>query len=298
MMMRAEQVGTIFGSVGGSTEEIAGLIAETFGADVAAEPLDISDVKGSLAETFSNFECLVVGCCTYNTDADTERSGTDWDSVYYTEMQDLAASGMLKGKHVAIFGLGDQVTYAENFLDGPGELHDVFEAAGCQMFGYTSTSGYSHEGSKAQRGDKFTALACDTVNQDDQTEQRVQAWVAQLNSEGFLDETKNPLRSGAVTDELLRTESISVASLEDTSNIREHTSSATEESEVPGIESAVVEAISAELAAYARESPMPQKGFVTPATGEFVPFYNSDSGYTVWISANNHRESIYTFDEK
>jgi hypothetical protein len=166
------------------------------------------------------------------------------------------------------------------------------------MFGYTSTSGYSHEGSKAQRGDKFTALACDIVNQDDQTEQRVQVWVAQLKSEGFLDESEILHRSGAITNELLTTESISVTSMEDTSNIREDTSSATEEIDVPGIESAVVEAISAELAAYARESPIPQKGFVTPATGEFVPFYNSDSGYTVWISANNHRESTYTFDEK
>jgi flavodoxin I len=36
---------------------------------------------------------------------------------------------------VAVFGLGDQEGYEENFADGTGELHDVFESHGCTMFG-------------------------------------------------------------------------------------------------------------------------------------------------------------------
>ena len=35
--------------------------------------------------------------------------------MYYSELKDLAASGALKGKPVAVFGLGDQEGYGENF---------------------------------------------------------------------------------------------------------------------------------------------------------------------------------------
>lgn len=37
--------------------------------------------------------------------ADTERSGTSWDEFLYNDLPSLD----LKGKKVAIFGLGDQV---------------------------------------------------------------------------------------------------------------------------------------------------------------------------------------------
>ena len=93
----------------------------------------------------------------------------------------------VEGKKVAVFGLGDQVSYAENYADAAGELHDVFESLGCQLCGYTSQEGYEHEDSKSIRGDKFCGLLCDQVNQDELTEERVQAWVAQLKAEGFLD---------------------------------------------------------------------------------------------------------------
>lgn len=50
--------------------------------------------------------------------ADTERSGTGWDEIYYGEMQDVK----LNGKKVAVFGLGDSVSYAENYADASGEV--------------------------------------------------------------------------------------------------------------------------------------------------------------------------------
>ena len=43
-----------------------------------AEPRDISDVKVS---TLADFDGLVVGAPTWNTGADSERSGTGWDDV-------------------------------------------------------------------------------------------------------------------------------------------------------------------------------------------------------------------------
>eukprot|EP01082_Thalassiosira_pseudonana_P004809 g4461.t1 g4461 contig15:1077699-1078718(+) len=177
-----KQVGVFFGTSTGSTEEAAELIVSEFG-DVAAGPIDIDGVAGSVAKEFAKYDALVVGTPTWNTGADTERSGTGWDEIYYSEMQDLD----IAGKKVAVFGLGDSVSYCENYADATGELHDVFEALGCKMMGYTSVEGYLHEESKAQRGEKFCGLPLDAVNQEELTEERVQKWVAALIAEGILE---------------------------------------------------------------------------------------------------------------
>jgi len=125
--------------------------------------------------------CL--GTPTWHTGADTERSGTGWDEIYYGEMQKLN----IAGKKVAVFGLGDSISYGENYADGSGELHDVFQNLGCNMMGYTSQEGYQHKKSKAIRGESFCGLLLDAVNEEELTEDRVKNWVAKLLDEGILD---------------------------------------------------------------------------------------------------------------
>jgi flavodoxin I len=92
----------------------------------------------------------------------------------------------LTGKSVAVFGLGDQESYAENYADATGELFDVFEGLGCNMLGSWSQEGYEHTASKSIRGDKFCGLLLDQVNQEELSEERVQQWVGQLKDEGLL----------------------------------------------------------------------------------------------------------------
>lgn len=181
LLLLAGKVGIFFGTSTGNTERVADLICNEFGSD-AEGPFDIDGVQGSVAKKFAEYDALIVGTPTWNTGAHTERSGTGWDEIYYGEMQDLNISG----KTVAVFGLGDQISYSENYADASGELHDVFEKLGCKMIGYTSQEGYEHESSKAIRGDKFCGLLCDEINQDDLTVERVQKWVAQLKAEGIL----------------------------------------------------------------------------------------------------------------
>mmetsp|Transcript_28878 Transcript_28878/g.42445 ORF Transcript_28878/g.42445 Transcript_28878/m.42445 type:complete len:302 (-) Transcript_28878:8-913(-) len=176
------KVGIFFGTSTGSTQEAADLIAEEFGDDVASSPIEIDEIQGSVAAEFAKYDALVVGTPTWNTGADVERSGTGWDEIYYGEMADLN----IAGKKVAVFGLGDSVSYSENYADASGELYDVFESLGCSMLGATSTDGYLHEASKAIRGDKFCGLLLDEVNQEELTGERVKNWVAALISEGLL----------------------------------------------------------------------------------------------------------------
>jgi len=182
------KVGVFFGSSTGNTEHAADLITQEIGSD-AQGPYDIDTIKGGISSEFMKYDALVVGTPTWNTGADRERSGTSWDEIYYGEMQeDLTISG----KKVAVFGLGDQCSYAENYADASGELHDVFKNLGCRMIGYTSQEGYEHEDSKAIRGNKFCCLLLDEVNQEDMTGNRIKTWVAQLRDEGLFDnDSKN-----------------------------------------------------------------------------------------------------------
>jgi hypothetical protein len=85
------KIGVIFGTSTGSTETVASLIAEEFGSD-AEGPLDIDDLaesSDSLKGAFDKYDALIVGTPTWNTGADTERSGTSWDEIYYGNMQGM-----------------------------------------------------------------------------------------------------------------------------------------------------------------------------------------------------------------
>jgi len=191
-------VGIFYGTSTGSTEDVGDKIKDAFGDD-ADGPFDVDALVGSVRENFEKYDAIVCGTPTWNTGADTERSGTGWDEIYYTSMSELK----IEGKHVAVFGCGDQSSYAENFADATGELHDVLQNLGAKAFGYTSQEGYEHEDSKSIRGDQFCGLLCDAVNQDELTGERVQNWVVQLKKEGFME------ASGSVANEEAIQESIS-----------------------------------------------------------------------------------------
>jgi len=182
-----EATGVFFGTSTGNTEEVADLLVaklQELGHETPTEPICVDGVVGELKAEFDKYDSLIVGTPTWNTGADIERSGTAWDEVYYGELGDLD----LSGKNVAVFGLGDQLSYGDNYADATGELHDVFSKLGCKIFGATEVDdSYEHEASKAIKDDgKFCGLLCDQVNQDDLSEDRVDKWVRQLQGEGFM----------------------------------------------------------------------------------------------------------------
>jgi hypothetical protein len=80
-ILAAAKVGIFYGTSTGSTQDVAHLIAAEFGPEVADSPVDIEEIKGGVAESFSRYQSLVVGTPTWNTGADTERSGTAWDEI-------------------------------------------------------------------------------------------------------------------------------------------------------------------------------------------------------------------------
>lgn len=158
----------------GNTETVAQYIAD------AAEA-SMEDIGDASEDEVKSYDSLIVGAPTWHTGADEQRSGTSWDDFLYDTLPNIE----MEGKKVAVFGMGDQEGYGDNYCDAAGELYDLFEAKGCKMFGLTSTDGYNHVESKAERDGKFCGLMCDEDNQYDMSEDRAKAWVDQLKTEGF-----------------------------------------------------------------------------------------------------------------
>ena len=91
-------------------------------------------------------------------------------------------------KKIALFGLGDQMSYDEWFIDGVGILAEIIVKNGGEIYGNWPTATYSFEKSKALMSDElFYGLALDEDNQFDVTEDRCEKWIDQLVKESFFD---------------------------------------------------------------------------------------------------------------
>ena len=171
---QAMTVGIYFATTTGKTEDIAerlhGLLSS------AEEPKDISDVD-DLSE-LTGHDGVICGIPTWNTGADSERSGTAWDSL----LEDIGELE-LSGKKVAIFGLGDSSTYTENYCDAMEELHRYFKDAGASMVGYVNKSDYTFDESKSVVGEQFCGLPLDEDSESDMTDERLASWAEKLKAE-------------------------------------------------------------------------------------------------------------------
>merc|ERR1712118_237053 len=134
----------LYSTTTGNTETAAGYIA-------AATGLEATDIGDASVDDIKAADSLIIGAPTWHTGADSERSGTAWDDFLYGDLTGLD----LKGKKVAVFGVGDQSGYADNFCDAMDELASCFKGQGAEIIGAVSTDGYDHEESKSVDGDKF-----------------------------------------------------------------------------------------------------------------------------------------------
>lgn len=165
------KIGLFFGTTTGKTESVAETIQQEFGGDRVVAMYNIADVE---AIDFDDYQYLIIGCPTWN----IGELQSDWDG-FFPELDDIDFSS----KKVAYFGTGDQVGYADNFMDALGILEEKISEQGGATVGYTMTEGYEFSESKALKNGKFVGLAIDEDNQSELTDERIKTWVAQLKKE-------------------------------------------------------------------------------------------------------------------
>lgn len=162
-----EKIGIFYSTNTVKTAAVAQEIIEALGKD----NVDIVPVEEAWKEDFEKYDNIIIGVSTW---FDGELP-TYWDELI-PELSDV----VLKNKRIAIFGLGDQLNYPENFADGVGILAKKLTGLGAKLTGFTSSGGYRFEHSKALKDDQFQGLIIDVENQHDQTKERVKDWVKTL----------------------------------------------------------------------------------------------------------------------
>lgn len=165
--MEDKNIAVIYGSDSGATKKIADTIAN----QLSVQALDISDAD---IDELENFDLLILGTPTVN----NGELQSDWDYVL-DEVEDLD----LSHTRVALFGLGNQVEYAESFVDAMANIADAVEEAGAKLIGRWPIEGYKHSNSRAQEGEFFLGLALDMDTQPALTPQRIELWLEQLRQE-------------------------------------------------------------------------------------------------------------------
>lgn len=149
-------------------------IAEKISKGLGEANVELVIVEDAWKKEFQSHESLVVGVSTW---FDGELP-TYWDELV-PEIETLK----LKGHKVALFGLGDQANYPDNFADGMGILADAFVAAGATLVGCTPAEGYTFNHSRALRDGQWCGLVIDEENQPKLTDSRIEKWCKQLKKE-------------------------------------------------------------------------------------------------------------------
>jgi len=164
-----------FGPEKGSVNRVANMIRDLIGPD----KVEMVPVKGATAKDFNRFDQLIFGISTVGKETwDGKPAKTDW-GIFLPEV----SQGNFEGKKVAIFGLGDHITYASSFVDFMGLLASELEKAGATLFGKVSPDGYEFEESEALVDDFFVGLPLDEDFEPEKTVERVQAWIEMLKKE-------------------------------------------------------------------------------------------------------------------
>lgn len=152
------------------SKKVAEKVIETFGKE-NIQAVNAEELTSAVFEENSNF---ILSAPTW---FDGELPNY-WDE-FVPELEEMD----LKNKTFAVFGLGDQKGYPENFCDAIGILVGILENCGAKIIGKIPAEGYTFEHSKAQRGDIFVGLPLDQENQGRLTNERITNWVAQLKKE-------------------------------------------------------------------------------------------------------------------
>ena len=152
------------------SKKVAEKVIETFGKE-NIQAVNAEELTSAVFEENSNF---ILSAPTW---FDGELPNY-WDE-FVPELEEMD----LKNKTFAVFGLGDQKGYPENFCDAIGILVGILENCGAKIIGKIPAEGYTFEHSKSQRGDIFVGLPLDQENQGRLTNERITNWVAQLKKE-------------------------------------------------------------------------------------------------------------------
>jgi flavodoxin I len=169
------KVGIFFGTDTGNTRRIAKQIASSLG-NLADKPVNVRNA--SVSELLA-YDVLILGTPTYG-EGQLPGLSTGNPTESWEEFLPKLDGHDFSGKKVAIYGLGNQKSYPNEFIDAVFYLYQQFKQCGATMIGEWPCTDYTFNASKAAVDDCFLGLALDQENQKDLTDARLTSWLEQL----------------------------------------------------------------------------------------------------------------------
>jgi flavodoxin I len=173
------RIGLFFASSTGNTRRIAKAIKKRFDDDAMADALNVNKARAALVSGYSH---LIFGTSTLG-DGQLPGLSTDCMGGGWEEFLPQLKEVDFTGKTVALFGLGDQDKYPEEFVDAMGIIYEFVVARGAKVVGAWPADDYDFISSKALVDDEFVGLALDQENQKMLTDSRLEAWLKQISPE-------------------------------------------------------------------------------------------------------------------
>ncbi|MEE4198079.1 MAG: flavodoxin [Bacteroidales bacterium] len=170
-----KKIGLFYGPLGGSTERVAKKVASALGN----ENVDLIPVKDAKASDVEKYENIIFGMSTIGKETwESDKPANDWD-IFLPELEKIVYSD----KKIAMFGLGDQVTYDLHFVDALGIVAEIILPKGAQVIGRVDTEGYDFRESRALYDGQFIGLPVNEDFEPELTDQRVNGWVEKIKPE-------------------------------------------------------------------------------------------------------------------
>ena len=170
----SKKIGIFYAPSGGNVHKVARIIKQK----LAEEHPDLFLISDITPLQLLDYHNLILVCSTLGRNTWEMEQKDPWSS-FLPKMLRLK----LEGRQVAIVGLGDHVSYPNNFVDGMGILADTIEETGGKLIGCTATQDYIFNDSRALREGKFIGLPLDEDYEANKTEKRINSWLKQVKKE-------------------------------------------------------------------------------------------------------------------
>lgn len=163
------KIGLFFGPLKGSVNRVAEKVKTALGE----QNIDMISVNDASAENLESYDKIIFGISTVGKETwDSDFSNTDW-SKFFPNISKVDYSA----KTIAIFGLGDSVTYSNHFVNAMGVLAKELLKNGATIVGKVDPASYEFDESEAIFDGMFIGLPIDEDFQPELTDERVSNWV-------------------------------------------------------------------------------------------------------------------------
>lgn len=172
------KIGVFFGTETGTTRLVAKKLQKKLGDALSDKPINVNRITPA---EMLQYDALILGTPSYG---EGEIPGNGISGCFEPNWAEFLAKfdtpPDLRGKRIAFFGLGAQERYSERFCSSLFALYQVFKAWGAEIVGDWPTDGYTFAQSAAVVEGRFVGLVIDQRTQGMFTDERIEAWLAQV----------------------------------------------------------------------------------------------------------------------